>query len=255
MTLRARPFRKLAGVRTIRRERQRHRRRQFHDGIGGLCRADAKAADNDGDHRHFRSPRAVGFGRIDREWLQSVGDHRNHAVAGFFEQPRIDPAHDRRKRRRSFGLVRCCRRALSGRRDARRWSRRSWSRSCWLPDAACLGADIAVFAVGSDELASAGFSPARSCGIAVRTIGSPPNGLLLKIAKPAKVARNRPSSTASACIAVKGSRNRRLARTVSCPSGALRSSAASAMDLPESDRAKIARPANSAANRRFWQFG
>src|SRR5262249_1834490 len=45
----------------------------------------------------------------------------------------------------------------------------------------------------------------------------------------------RPSNTASACMGVNGRRNRRVLRaTVSCPSGVLRSSAASAMNLPES---------------------
>src|SRR6185437_1656830 len=98
------------------------------------------------------------------------------------------------------------------------------------PGAACFAAD---FTAGSEAVgAVAGFSPGVAGGSAMRTIGSPPNGLELKIAKPAKVTRNRPSRTASACMPVKGSRNRRLARAVFCPSGALRSSAVSAMDLP-----------------------
>ena len=65
-------------------------------------------------------------------------------------------------------------------------------------------------------------------------IGSPPSGLSPKMAKPAKAARNRPSKTASACSPVNGSRKRRLRRLVVCPSGALRSSAVSAMNYPES---------------------
>src|SRR5260370_29220252 len=70
--------------------------------------------------------------------------------------------------------------------------------------------------------------------MATRTAGSPPSGLSLKRAKPTKVTRNRPSSTASAWVAEKGNRNLRFPFTVVCPSGVLRSSAASAMDLPES---------------------
>ena len=64
--------------------------------------------------------------------------------------------------------------------------------------------------------------------------GSPPKGLSVKSAMAAKATRNRPSSTASACIAVNGSRNRRLLRSVFCPSGVLSSSAVSVMNLPES---------------------
>src|SRR6185437_12213430 len=98
------------------------------------------------------------------------------------------------------------------------------------PGATCFAAD---FTAGSEVAGPvADFSPGVAGGSAMRTIGSPPNGLELKIAKPAKVTRNRPSRTASACMPVKGSRNRRLARAVFCPSGALRSSAVSAMDLP-----------------------
>src|SRR6202521_1583326 len=54
------------------------------------------------------------------------------------------------------------------------------------------------------------------------------------MANPTKATRNRPSSTASAWVKVKGNRYRRFARAVFCPSGVLRSSAVSAMDLPES---------------------
>src|SRR5712672_1349729 len=54
------------------------------------------------------------------------------------------------------------------------------------------------------------------------------------MAKPAKATRNRPSSRASAWVKVKGNRKRRFARSVFCPSGVLRSSAVSAMNLPES---------------------
>ena len=77
--------------------------------------------------------------------------------------------------------------------------------------------------------------------IATCAVGSPPNGFSAKIAKPAKIVRNRPSKTASACIPVNGSRNRRCGRTVSCPSGVLRSSAVSAMGLPESTAPTIPR--------------
>src|SRR5882724_10322097 len=52
----------------------------------------------------------------------------------------------------------------------------------------------------------------------------------------AKATRNSPSSTASACIAENGSRNRRFGRSAFCPSGVLSSSAVSVMNLPESTR-------------------
>ena len=110
-----------------------------------------------------------------------------------------------------------------------------------LAGAACLGAD---FAAGSawPEAAEAAFRPrAGALRKATRATGSPPNGLSVKRAKLAKPTRNRPSSTASACIAVNGSRNRRFLRAVSCPSGVLRSSAVSVMNLPESTGPKIPR--------------
>src|SRR5260370_34529718 len=87
----------------------------------------------------------------------------------------------------------------------------------------------------------------------MRAIGSPPSGLSWKMAKPTKVTRNRPSSTASNWVPVNGSRYRRLRRTVSCPSGVLRSSAASAMDLPESPGRTIPRPGKSAADTPPWR--
>src|SRR5216683_1125758 len=102
------------------------------------------------------------------------------------------------------------------------------------PGAACFVAD---FAPCSEAVAGAvaGFS---ATGVAwrsaMRATGSPPSGLSLKMTKPAKVTRNRPSSTASAWVPVNGSRYRRLRCTVCCPSGVLRSSAVSIMDLPES---------------------
>ncbi|MGY4341994.1 hypothetical protein ACVWW3_006900 [Bradyrhizobium sp. LM2.9] len=88
-------------------------------------------------------------------------------------------------------------------------------------------------------LEAAGFSSlalsvAWGSRIASRVIGSPPSGSLLKIAKPAKATRNRPSRIASACMAVNGSRRRCFRRGLSCPSGALRSSAVSVMRDPES---------------------
>src|ERR1019366_8281888 len=106
---------------------------------------------------------------------------------------------------------------------------------------ACLVAD---FASGSEALEGAAvFSSAGVAGrSAMRAIGSPPSGLSLKMAKPIKATRNRPSSTASAWVPVNGSRNRRFRRSVFCPSGVLRSSAVSAMDLPESARPTIPRP-------------
>ena len=93
VALRARPLGQFGGIGAIGRKCQRHRRRQFHDGVGGLGGADAKAADHDGDHRHFRRLGAVGLGGIDGERLEPVGDHRDHAVARFFQQARIDPGH------------------------------------------------------------------------------------------------------------------------------------------------------------------
>src|SRR5216683_7547590 len=102
------------------------------------------------------------------------------------------------------------------------------------PGAACW---ILDFATGSEALGSvaAGFPPGGVASrSAIRAIGSPPSGLSLKMATPAKATRNRPSSTASAWVMVKGNRNRRFARSVFCPSGVLRSSAVSAMNLPES---------------------
>src|SRR6266851_1948517 len=102
------------------------------------------------------------------------------------------------------------------------------------PGAACFVTD---FAPCSETVAGAvaGFS---ATGVvwrsAMRATGSPPSGSSLKMTKPAKVTRNRPSSTASAWVPVNGSRYRRFRRTVSCPSGVLRSSAVSTMDLPES---------------------
>jgi len=107
--------------------------------------------------------------------------------------------------------------------------------------AACLGAD---FAAGSEAPggAVASFSPA---GVVSRSamcaIGSPPRGSSLKMAKPTNTTRNRPSSTASTWVPVNGNRYRRFRRTVSCPSGVLRSSAVSAMELPESAAPTIPR--------------
>src|SRR6202140_1682968 len=71
----------------------------------------------------------------------------------------------------------------------------------------------------------------------MRATGSPPSGLSLKRANPAKVTRNRPRGTGAAWVAVNGSRNRRFRRTVSCPSGVLRSSAVSAMEPTRINRA------------------
>src|SRR4051794_34850762 len=97
--------------------------------------------------------------------------------------------------------------------------------ACWVDFAAGSGRPEAV--VGS-------FSSVAGVRSAIRATGSPPNGLSVKSATTRKATRNRPSSTASACIAVKGSRNRRFRRSVFCPSGVLRSSVISVMDLPES---------------------
>ena len=139
MTLRPRPFGQLAGIGAIGRERQRHRGRQLHDGVGGLGGADAEAADHDGDHRHFGGLGAVGVGGIDRERLQAVGDHRDHAVARFFQQALIDPGHHRRGR---------CVRPRPCRQQRRRRSATSWRLplepsmmvTVFCSPAACLGA-------------------------------------------------------------------------------------------------------------------
>jgi len=105
MALRACPFGQLGWIGAVGRKRQRHRGRQFHDGVGGLGRADAEAADDDGDNRHFCSLGAVGLGRVGGEGLQSICHHRDHAVARFFEQALIHRSHHDR-RGVSFGLVR-----------------------------------------------------------------------------------------------------------------------------------------------------
>ncbi|OIQ72578.1 hypothetical protein GALL_457950 [mine drainage metagenome] len=114
---------------------------------------------------------------------------------------------------------------------------------------------LADLATGSEPLAGAmaGFSSAGPSGrIAMRVIGSPPCGLSLKRAKPAKAARNSPNRTATACIPVNGSRSRRFRRTVSCPSGALRSSAVSAIELPESAGPTIPRQGKTTADAALW---
>ena len=93
VALRARPLGQFGGIRAVGRKRQRHRGRQLHDGVGGLGRADPKAADDDRHHGHFGRLGAVGFGGVDRERLQPVRDHGDHAVAGFFQQALIHPGH------------------------------------------------------------------------------------------------------------------------------------------------------------------
>src|SRR6201991_35090 len=80
---------------------------------------------------------------------------------------------------------------------------------------------------------AADFSAGAIWRIATRAPGSAPSGLSLKTAKPRNASRNRPISTAVAWVAENGSRSRRrFLRTVSCPSGVLRSSAVSAIFLP-----------------------
>jgi hypothetical protein len=101
----ARAFGQFGGIRAVGRKRQCYRRRQFHDRVSGFGRADTETCDHDGDHRHFCSPGAVSLGRVDREWFQPVGHHRDHAVARFFEQALIDPRHQH-GRGVSLGLVR-----------------------------------------------------------------------------------------------------------------------------------------------------
>src|SRR5665647_615375 len=91
---RARALGQFARIGAVGRERQRHRGGQFHDGVGGLRRADAKPADHDGNHRHFRRLGAVGLGGVDREGFQPVGYDRDHAVTRFFQQAGIDTGHD-----------------------------------------------------------------------------------------------------------------------------------------------------------------
>src|SRR5882757_4221235 len=106
------------------------------------------------------------------------------------------------------------------------------------PAAACLDAD---FMAGSAWLEAAGAAFWSAPGVlrkAMRATGSPPKGLSVNRAMVAKPTKNRPSSTASACMAVNGSRNRRFLRAFSCPSGVLSSSAVSVMNLPESTAVK-----------------
>src|SRR5438552_3914103 len=105
-----------------------------------------------------------------------------------------------------------------------------------------VGACCADFAACSLWPAPAGsFSSAAGVRSAIRATGSPPNGLSVKSATVRNATRTRPSSTASAWIAVNGSRNRRFWRSVFCPSGVLSSSAASVIDLPESTTPTIPR--------------
>ncbi|MFK4527908.1 hypothetical protein ACVWZ3_009024 [Bradyrhizobium sp. i1.3.6] len=119
---------------------------------------------------------------------------------------------------------------------------------------ACFGASLASCLLSGllswPRLAAAGFSSvALGSRIAIRVIGSPPSGSLLKMAKPAKATRNRPSMTVRACMAVNGSRSRRFRRGLSCPSGALRSSAVSVMRDPESLPPTIPRRGQAASGR------
>ena len=109
------------------------------------------------------------------------------------------------------------------------------------PAGACLDADFAACSVLPEGAVAAFSSAAGVLRKAMCATGSPPKGLSVNRAMVAKPTRNRPSSTANACIAVNGSRNRRFLRFVSCPSGAFSSSAVSVMNLPESTASKIPR--------------
>ena len=82
MALRAGALHQLAGIGAVRRKRQRHRRRQFHDGIGGLGSANPEAADDDRDAGILAALGALGVGarRIGGEGLQpsaATGSCRN----------------------------------------------------------------------------------------------------------------------------------------------------------------------------------
>src|SRR5882724_2199426 len=101
------------------------------------------------------------------------------------------------------------------------------------PAGACLAADFAACSVWPAAEA-AWVSSATGLRSATWTTGSPPSGLSVKSAMVRKATRNRPSTTARACIGVNGSRNRRFLGSVFCPSGVLSSSAVSVIDLPES---------------------
>src|SRR5258705_5394063 len=101
------------------------------------------------------------------------------------------------------------------------------------PAGACLAADFAACSVWP-EAEAAWVSSATGLRSATWTTGSPPSGLSVKSAMVRKATRNRPSTTARACIGVNGSRNRRFLGSVFCPSGVLSSSAVSVIDLPES---------------------
>ena len=54
---------------------------------------------------HFGGLGAVGVSRIDRKWLEAVGNDRDHAVSRLFQEPRIDAGHRHRGRSLRAGLV------------------------------------------------------------------------------------------------------------------------------------------------------
>ena len=239
MALRAGLLRKFSGIRTIGRERQRHRAGQPHDGIGGLGGADAEAADDDGDDRHLCGLGLIEGCGIGGEGFEILGRDRDHAVAGFFQEPRVGAGHRRRRGGAgiAFGLV-ASRLFGDGGVAANHDVLALAARAIDDGDGAVLaGRGLLGLALGRMRRGGGGrgaFSSAGFWRIATWATGSPPSGLSPKMAKPAKVTRIRPSTTASACMPVNGRRNRRLRRAVCCPSGALRSSAVSAIRGPKS---------------------
>ncbi len=107
MLLRAGAFRELGRIRAVRRECQRHCRRQLDNGVGGLRGADAQSLDHDRDAGGLGGPGAVGVaaGGIGAERLQAVGDHGDHAVARTFQEAWIDSASDRRRGGLAIGTI------------------------------------------------------------------------------------------------------------------------------------------------------
>jgi hypothetical protein len=213
------------------RKRQCYRGRQFHDRVSGLGRADAETCDHDGDHRHFCSLGAVSLGRVDGEGFQPVRHHRDHAVARFFEQALIDPRHHDGCGV-SLGLVR----GVAGDHDVAARTARAVDNG----DGLLLGRGGLLGCGVYNRLGSAwgrrGNFLTRGRRLTQRDMRDrlAPERIVVEDGKTHKATRNSASTTASTCVPENGNRYRRLRRTLSCPSGVLRSSAVSAMDLPES---------------------
>jgi hypothetical protein len=94
MVLRTRALREPGWIGAVGRERKCYGRRQFGDGVHRFCRADTKSADNDGDDGHFSGLGLIGWRGIGREGLEVRCGDRDHAIAGFFQELRVDPRHN-----------------------------------------------------------------------------------------------------------------------------------------------------------------